>query len=56
MAFFNTVSIGSTTGFATTDYSRWPVFAPMLMIMLSSVRPARAPPARASRWSARSSS
>jgi trk system potassium uptake protein TrkH len=37
MAFFNTVSIGSTTGFATTDYARWPMFAPMLMIMLSAV-------------------
>jgi trk system potassium uptake protein TrkH len=37
MAFFNTVSIGSTTGFSTTDYSRWPIFAPMLMIMLSGV-------------------
>lgn len=37
MAFFNTVSLGSTTGFSTTDYSRWPIFAPMLMIMLSGV-------------------
>jgi trk system potassium uptake protein TrkH len=37
MAFFNTVSIGSTTGFASTDYSRWPLFAPVLMILLSGV-------------------
>jgi trk system potassium uptake protein TrkH len=37
MAFFNTVSIGSTTGFASADYSRWPMFAPILMIMLSGV-------------------
>ena len=37
MAFFNTVSIGSTTGFATTDYSLWPAFAPILMILLSGV-------------------
>jgi trk system potassium uptake protein TrkH len=37
MAFFNTVSVGSTTGFSTTDYSLWPIFAPMLMIMLSGV-------------------
>jgi trk system potassium uptake protein len=37
MAFFNTVSLGSTTGFSTTDYSRWPMFAPILMIMLSGV-------------------
>ncbi len=37
MAFFNTVSIASTTGYASTDYSKWPIFAPVLMIMLSSV-------------------
>jgi trk system potassium uptake protein TrkH len=37
MAFFNTVSLGSTTGFASTDYSQWPIFAPMMMIMLSGV-------------------
>lgn len=35
MAFFNTVSIGSTTGFSSIDYSRWPMFAPILMILLS---------------------
>jgi trk system potassium uptake protein TrkH len=37
VAFFNTVSIGSTTGFATADFSLWPAFAPMLMILLSGV-------------------
>lgn len=34
-AFFNVVSIASTTGYATTDYSLWPIFAPVLMLMLS---------------------
>lgn len=32
---FNTISIASTTGFATTDYLAWPVFAPLLMLLLS---------------------
>jgi trk system potassium uptake protein len=32
---FNTVSVATTTGFATTDYLGWPVFAPMLMLILS---------------------
>lgn len=36
-ALFNTVSIGSTTGYATTDYNQWPIFAPVLMLMLSGV-------------------
>lgn len=35
MAFFNVVSVASTTGFSTTDYSQWPIFAPVLMMMLS---------------------
>lgn len=34
-AFFNVVSIASTTGYASTDYSTWPIFAPVLMLMLS---------------------
>ena len=33
-ATFNTVSIATTTGFANTDYNQWPIFAPMLMLML----------------------
>jgi trk system potassium uptake protein TrkH len=37
MAFFNVVSVASTTGFSTTDYSLWPVFAPALMLLLSGV-------------------
>ncbi|MEY4506544.1 MAG: Trk system potassium uptake protein TrkH [Pseudomonadota bacterium] len=35
MAIFNVVSIASTTGYATVDYTQWPIFAPILMIMLS---------------------
>lgn len=37
MALFNVISIGSTTGYSTTDYTTWPVFAPLFMIMLSGV-------------------
>jgi trk system potassium uptake protein len=32
---FNLVSIATTTGFATQDYAAWPVFAPMVIVMLS---------------------
>jgi trk system potassium uptake protein TrkH len=32
---FNLVSVASTTGFVTQDYEAWPVFAPMVMLMLS---------------------
>ncbi|MDX3906015.1 MAG: potassium transporter TrkG [Pigmentiphaga sp.] len=34
-ALFNTVSVATTTGFASTDYSTWPIFAPVLMLVLS---------------------
>ena len=34
-AAFNVVSIASTTGYATTDYLQWPVFPPILMLLLS---------------------
>jgi len=34
-ALFNVVSIASTTGYSTTDYTKWPVFAPVLMLLLS---------------------
>lgn len=34
-AAFNVVSIASTTGFASVDFSRWPWFAPIWMIFLS---------------------
>lgn len=33
---FNTVSIATTTGYASTDYNLWPIFAPMWIIFLSS--------------------
>jgi trk system potassium uptake protein TrkH len=31
---FHVVSIATTTGYASTDYAQWPVFAPLLMILL----------------------
>lgn len=37
MALFNVISIGSTTGYSTVDYTLWPVFAPLYMILLSGV-------------------
>lgn len=37
MALFNVISVGSTTGYSTVDYTTWPVFAPLFMIMLSGV-------------------
>ncbi|MEY4083569.1 MAG: hypothetical protein RL483_938 [Pseudomonadota bacterium] len=36
-ATFNTVSLGSTTGYSTVDYNQWPIFAPVLMLLLSGV-------------------
>lgn len=35
-AAFNTVSIATTTGFANADFGRWPIFAPLWMLFLSS--------------------
>jgi trk system potassium uptake protein TrkH len=35
-ATFNTISIATTTGYASTDYNLWPAFAPLWMILLSS--------------------
>ncbi|MCX7891994.1 MAG: TrkH family potassium uptake protein [Burkholderiales bacterium] len=35
-ALFNVVSIATTTGFASTDFSLWPIFAPVWMLFLSS--------------------
>ena len=35
-AAFNTVSIATTTGYASTDYNLWPVFAPMWLLFLCS--------------------
>ncbi|MFT3664219.1 TrkH family potassium uptake protein [Piscinibacter sp.] len=31
---FHVISIATTTGYATHDYARWPLFAPLLMILL----------------------
>jgi trk system potassium uptake protein len=31
---FHVVSVATTTGYATQDYGQWPLFAPMLMILL----------------------
>lgn len=33
---FNVVSIATTTGFSTTDYAQWPLFAPLWMLFLCS--------------------
>jgi trk system potassium uptake protein TrkH len=33
-ALFNTVSIATTTGYASVDYNQWPIFAPILMLLL----------------------
>ena len=35
-ALFNTVSIATTTGYASVDYALWPMFAPLWMLFLSS--------------------
>jgi trk system potassium uptake protein TrkH len=35
-AAFNVVSIATTTGYASTDYNLWPVFAPLWMLFLCS--------------------
>jgi trk system potassium uptake protein TrkH len=31
---FHVISVATTTGYATHDYAQWPVFAPLLMILL----------------------
>jgi len=36
---FNMVSIGTGCGFAGTDYSLWPLFAPLWMLFLGSIAP-----------------
>ena len=35
-ASFNVVSVASTTGYSNTDYSLWPIFAPLWMLFLCS--------------------
>jgi trk system potassium uptake protein TrkH len=37
MAFFNVISVASTTGFSSTDYTLWPVFVPVFMLLLSGI-------------------
>ncbi len=32
---FQTISIATTTGFSSTDYSIWPAFIPMMLLMMS---------------------
>ena len=34
---FNTVSIVTTTGYSNTDYGAWPLFAPLLMLLLANI-------------------
>jgi trk system potassium uptake protein TrkH len=34
---FNVVSMATTTGFVTQDYSKWPIFAPIWMLFLSCI-------------------
>jgi trk system potassium uptake protein len=34
-AAFNVVSVATTTGYSNTDYSLWPIFAPLWMLFLS---------------------
>jgi trk system potassium uptake protein TrkH len=34
-AAFNIVSVATTTGYSNTDYSLWPIFAPLWMLFLS---------------------
>jgi trk system potassium uptake protein len=31
---FNVISVGTTTGYSTTDYNAWPVFAPLWLLFL----------------------
>jgi trk system potassium uptake protein TrkH len=34
---FNTISVVTTTGYANVDYTLWPIFAPVLMLVLSGI-------------------
>ncbi|MFO7324591.1 MAG: potassium transporter TrkG [Pseudomonadota bacterium] len=38
-AAFNVVSLATTAGFVTQDYSAWPLFVPVMMLFMSSVLP-----------------
>ena len=37
LGMFHAVSVATTTGFTTTDYLAWPVFIPVLLLLLSGV-------------------
>ncbi len=37
MGMFHVISVASTTGYASVDFLQWPVFAPVLMLLLSGV-------------------
>ena len=37
MGMFHTVSVATTTGYATVDFGLWPPFAPVLLLLLSGV-------------------
>ena len=51
-AGFNVVSFATSAGFVGADYTSWPVFAPMWMLLLACCAPAPARPVAASRCSA----
>jgi len=34
-AAFNVVSVATTTGYSSTDYAQWPIFAPLWMLVLA---------------------
>jgi len=36
-ATFNLVSVATSSGFASTDYAQWPIFAPLLMLFLACI-------------------
>lgn len=36
---FNLVSVGGTAGFASMDYAQWPIFAPLWILLISSIAP-----------------
>lgn len=36
-ASFNLVSVATSSGFASTDFAQWPIFAPLWMLFLSSI-------------------
>ncbi|WP_341930229.1 TrkH family potassium uptake protein [Methyloversatilis discipulorum] len=39
MVMFNLVSLGTGSGYASTDFAQWPIFAPLLMLFLGGLIP-----------------